>query len=163
MVLRQLNDVDHRLPSLGEAAIEAIGRIEKIFRGSSVIETSNDVKLRASQRAIDRKAPFHRPRNGIEDAILIETYADFVAEQKTAGIRFAFVTHNTKDFSHPSANNKLPHPDIASYLSRIKSLYFITLGEALRRVDPTQLADLMIEQGWAEEPRRLTEIVDVHR
>ena len=34
------------------------------------------------------------------------------------------------------------------------------MGEALRRVQPLQFADLMIEQEWLEEPRRLTEIVD---
>jgi hypothetical protein len=39
-------------------------------------------------------------------------------------------------------------------------MYFITLGEALRRVQPEQFADLMIEQEWIEEPRRLTEILD---
>jgi hypothetical protein len=39
-------------------------------------------------------------------------------------------------------------------------LYFTTLGEALRRVKPAQLANLMVEQQWVEEPRRLTEIVD---
>jgi hypothetical protein len=42
----------------------------------------------------------------------------------------------------------------------VKSLYFITLGEALRRVDPEQYADLMIEQEWLGDPRRLAEIVD---
>ena len=42
----------------------------------------------------------------------------------------------------------------------MKSLYFITLGEALRRVRPAQFADLMIEQEWFEEPRRLAEIVE---
>ena len=39
-------------------------------------------------------------------------------------------------------------------------MYFITLGEALRRIQPEQFADLMIEQEWMEEPRRLTEILD---
>jgi hypothetical protein len=78
---------------------------------------------------------------------------------KTVGTRFAFVSHNIKDFSHPSANNKLPHPDIAPCFSRVRSLYFITLGEALRRVRPAQFADLLIEQEWIEEPRRLTEIL----
>ena len=34
----------------------------------------------------------------------------------------------------------------------MKSLYFITLGEALRRVKPSEFADLMIEQEWVEEP-----------
>jgi hypothetical protein len=158
-VLRQLNDVDHRLPTLGEAAVETVGRIEKLFAGSPIIETSDAVKLRAAQRAIDKRAPFHRQRNGIDDAILIEVYADAVAAKAPAGTRFAFITHNTKDFSHPHASNKLPHPDMAAYFSRVRSLYFITLGEALRRVRPAQFADLMIEQEWMEEPRKLPEIV----
>ncbi|MDP4182568.1 MAG: hypothetical protein Q8942_15950, partial [Bacillota bacterium] len=74
--------------------------------------------------------------------------------------RYAFITHNTKDFSHPNANNKLPHPDIAGCFSKIKSLYFITLGEALQRIELEQLKDLMIELDWVEEPRRLSEIVE---
>jgi len=158
-VLRQLNDVDHRLPSLGEAAVDTVGRIEKLFAGTPIIETSDSVKLRAAQRAIDKRAPFHRQRNGIDDAILIEIYADVVAAKASVGTRYAFVTHNTKDFSQPNASNKLPHPDMAACFSRIRSLYFITLGEALRRIRPAQFADLMIEQEWMEEPRRLAEIL----
>jgi hypothetical protein len=161
MVLRELNDVDHRLPTLGGAAATTISRIEHLFAHTPVIEISDGIKLRAAQRAIDKRAPFHRQRNGIEDAILIETYADAIESKATAGTRFAFVTHNTKDFSHPNATNKRPHPDIAACFSRVRSLYFITLGEALRRVDPHQFADLIIEQEGVDEPRRLTEIVDV--
>ena len=159
-VLRELNEVDHRLPTLGEAAVETVGRIEKIFSATPIIEISDTVKLRAAQRAIDKRAPFHRQRNGIDDAILIEVYTEAVRAKPSPGSRFAFVTHNVKDFSHPNANNKLPHPDIAVLFSRVKSLYFITLGEALRRVEPEQFADLMIEQEWHEEPRKLSEIVD---
>ncbi len=76
------------------------------------------------------------------------------------GDRFAFVTHNTKDFSATNTNNKLPHPDIAGYFSKIKSLYFTSLGEALRRVAPALVTDMMIEEEWAQEPRRLKEILD---
>jgi predicted nucleic acid-binding protein len=159
-VVRQLRDVDHLLPTLGDAAAETVGRIETLFAQGVVIETSDAVKLRAAQRAIDKRAPFHRQRNGIDDAILIEIYADLVAAKTPASSRFAFVTHNTKDFSHPAASNNLPHPDMAKCFSRIRSLYFITLGEALRRVRPQQFANLMIEQKWMEEPRRLTEIVN---
>jgi hypothetical protein len=146
MVLRQLNDVDHRLPTLGEAAVETVGRIEKLFAQADIIETLDTVKLRAAQRAIDKRAPFHRQRNGIDDALLIETYSEVAGAKATPGVRFVFVTHNTKDFSHPSASNKIPHPDIASCFSRVKSLYFTTPGEALRRVKPAQLANLMVEQ-----------------
>jgi hypothetical protein len=159
IALQLLNDVDYKIPSLGEAAIETIGRIDRLFSAASVIETANDVKLRAAQRAIDWKAPFHRQRNSIDDAILIETYADLV-NTRNPGDRFSFVTHNTKDFSHPNANEKLPHPDIAACFSRITSRYYINLAEALRRVEPALVSDLMIEQEWDQEPRRMGEISD---
>jgi hypothetical protein len=38
VVLRQLNDVDHRLPLLGEAAVGAIGQVERLFAVSPIIE-----------------------------------------------------------------------------------------------------------------------------
>lgn len=158
-VLRELNDVDHRIPTMGGVASQTVARIEALFAKARIIETSDSIKARAAQRAIDNRAPFHRQRNGIGDAIIIETYIDALAA-KGPGSRFAFVTHNTKDFSHPTGNTKLPHPDLAALFSRISSRYFVTLGEALRRVDPEQFADLMIEQEWIEEPRRLNEIGD---
>lgn len=159
MVLEQLNDVDYKLPSLGEAAIESIGRIDKLFSSTTVVEASDGVKLRAAQRAIDRRAPFHRQRNGIDDAVLIETYSDLVKSRKP-GDRFAFVTHNIKDFSQPNANDKFPHPDMRGCFSRVSSRYYINLAEALRHVAPALVSDLMIEQEWEEEPRRLGEISD---
>ena len=64
------------------------------------------------------------------DAVLMEVYGELVAA-KSRGVRFAFVTHNIKEFSHPTADNRLPHPDFATYFTRIKSLYFISLSEAL--------------------------------
>ncbi len=158
--LNSLNNVDHKISVLGDAAIESVRRIENLFRSSPIIEISDDIKLRAAQRAIERRAPFHRQHNAIDDAILIEMYADIVGEKSTAGFRFAFVTHNTKDFSHPDLDNRLPHPDIASYFSKIRSRYFTNLAEAIRRVQPALVSDLMLEQEWTEEPRRLTDIVD---
>lgn len=159
IALNQLDDVDHKIPILGEAAVESIGRIEKLFGVSAVIEISDDVKLRAAQRAIEGRAPFHRDRNGMNDAILIESYIKFTSDRQGSGVRFAFVTHNTKDFSHPAANTKLPHPDIAACFSRIKSLYSTSLAEILEKVEPALVSDLMIEEEWIQEPRRLTEIL----
>src|SRR6266545_1055691 len=159
-LLEQLSDLDHRLPTLGESAVGSIGRIEGLFKSTPILETSDTIKLRAAQRAIDGRAPFHRQKNSINDAILIETYAETVAQQATKGVRFAFITHNIRDFSDTNVNNKHPHPDIAAAFSRVRSLYFTTLGEALRRVEPRLVADIMIEQQWIEEPRRLREILD---
>jgi len=159
LVLEQLNDVDYRLPNLGESAIESIGRVEKLLGAAAVVEISDGAKLRAAERAIAKKAPFHTQRNSMADAVLMETYGETIAV-KSPGIRFAFVTHNTKDFSHPNADNRLPHPDFAGFFSKIKSRYFISLSEALHRVKPALVSDLMLEHEWTEEPRRLTEMVN---
>jgi len=94
------------------------------------------------------------------DAILIETYADCVHDKATSGTRFAFVTHNKSDFSIEHGNQKMPHPDFSGLFSRIKSLYFINLPEALRRIDPSLVTDIMLEQSWSQEPRGLTEILE---
>ena len=94
------------------------------------------------------------------DAVLIETYAECIRGKAASGGRFAFVTHNKSDFSIENGNHKLPHPDFASLFSRIKSLYFINLPEALRRVEPSLVTDIMLEHSWTQEPRGLTEILE---
>lgn len=160
LVLSHLDDVDHKIPIIGGAAVNTLDRIEKLLKASPIIEPSDAVTLRAAQRAIEKKAPFLRDKNAMADAIIIETYADCVGAKTAAGVRFAFVTHNKNDYSTELGNQKVPHPDLASFFSRIKSLYFINLPEALRRVEPALVTDIMLEQSWTQEPRGLTEILD---
>jgi hypothetical protein len=66
-------------------------------------------------------SPFHRDKNSINDALLIEAYADFIKEDDKPGRRFAFVMHNYRDFSEPAGNQKHPHPDFAALFSARKS------------------------------------------
>jgi hypothetical protein len=76
--LASMDDVDHRITILGEAVNESIQRIEAIFSRAQLIETTDDVKLRAAQRAVERKAPFHKDKNSIGDAILVEIYRNIL-------------------------------------------------------------------------------------
>lgn len=160
VVLSHLDDVNHKIPILGGAAVGTLDRIENLLTASPIIEPSEAVKLYAVQRALDRKAPFHRDKNAMADAILIETYAACLREKATSGVRFAFVTHNKSDFSIENGNHRTPHADFANLFSRVKSLYFINLPEALRRVEPSLVTDIMLEQSWTQEPRGLTEILE---
>lgn len=160
VVLAHLDDVDHKIPIVGGVAAEALDRIEKLLIASAIIEPCEAVTLRAAQRAIEKKAPFRRDKNAMADAILIETYAECLHDKTASGSRFAFVTHNKNDFSIENGNHKIPHPDFAGLFSRIKSLYFINLPEALRRVDPSLVTDVMFEHSWMQEPRGLTDILE---
>ncbi len=157
--LELLNDVDHKLPTFGESVNASIGQVETLLASGSVVEISDSVKIRAAERAIDKRAPFHRQRNSIDDAILIEVYADEVA----AGTRdrFAFVTHNVKDFSDPTGDNNAPHPDLAPLFTKTKSRYFIKLSETVQSLRSELVTGLMLEhEEWVEEPRQLSEIVE---
>jgi hypothetical protein len=160
VVLSHLNDVDHKIPIVGGAAVGTLDRIEKLLTASAITEASEAVRLRAAQRAVEKRAPFHHDKNAMADAILIETYAECVRDKTASGVRFAFVTHNKSDFSIENGNHKMPHPDFASFFSRIKSLYFINLTEALRRVEPSLVTNIMLEHSWTQEPRGLTEILE---
>lgn len=157
---RRLTDLDLKLPTLGESAILAIGRIEELMKSVSVVEASDDVKLRAADRALHGRAPFHRNKNSMGDAILIETYAAIAAARGAKGTRFAFVTHNKHDFSEPNGDHRVPHPDIAPLFSKIRSLYCIALADALKRVDASLLTDQMMADEWEPEPRSASAIID---
>lgn len=157
--LAELNEIDHRLPTLGDAAVESVLRIEQLFQSAPVIEIDDQVKLHAAQRGIDKQAPFHRQRNGMDDAILIEVYRRLVEQKPVRGTRFAFVSHNKSDFSQPAGDSRIPHPHIAGYFSKVRSLYVTTLGELLRRIDPGLVSEITMEREWQEQSRRVSEIV----
>jgi hypothetical protein len=160
VVLSHLDDVNHKIPIVGSSAVETLNRIENLLSASTIIDPSESVMLRATQRAIEKKAPFHHDKNSIADAIIIETYAECLREKAGTRSRFAFVTHNKNDFSLQNGNQKIPHPDFADLFSRIKSLYFINLAEAFRRIEPSLVTDIMFEHSWAQDPRGITEILE---
>jgi hypothetical protein len=157
--LRVLNDVDYKIPQPKDAATNVLNRVEALLNKTTAVETTDDIKMRALDRAMKKQAPFHRDKNSIGDALLIEIFASIVQAKSPTKDRFAFVTHNYKDFSLVGGNQKLPHPDIANLFSARKSRYFIQLGEAL------SLVKSHITQGWLFEPyeqqiRSVSDITD---
>jgi len=152
--IQQLNEIEQQSVNYRDAAAEGVKRIDKLLDGSVQIRTSPDIKLAAAERAIKNKAPFHRQRNSMNDAMLIEIFGDI---QKGRGGHFVFITHNIKDFSHMGVDELKPHPDIAKFFSS-KSHYFTKLGDALNRFRPDEFNEIMTEQTWFEPPRRYAEI-----
>lgn len=159
LAIEQLDDVDHRITILGEAVNESIARIEAIIAKATIVETTDAVKLRAAQRAVDRRAPFHRDKNGMGDAILIETYRD-VLDEEGDDIQFAFVTHNKHDFSDMNADERLPHPDLRDLFDSERSTYSLALAELLNSFAPEWPEELKWEFEYVEEPRLLSEIME---
>ena len=120
-----------------DVAEAAAKQIEALLQAGHIMKITDFMKLRASERAIQTMAPFHRDKNSFNDALIIEAYADCVKERIKPRDRFAFVTHNHRDFSDPTGNQKLPHPDFAALFSARKSRYCINIGDALNNMHLT--------------------------
>jgi hypothetical protein len=74
-VLAHLDDVNHKIPLIGAEAATTLDRIQQLMERSEIIEPSEGALLKAADRAISKRAPFHRNKNSMADAIIIETYA----------------------------------------------------------------------------------------
>jgi hypothetical protein len=156
--LASLDDVEHRITILGEAVHESIQRIEKLFAAAKLVETDDAVKLRAAQRAVDKRAPFHKDKNSIGDAILIEIYRDLVSGGREDSV-YAFVTHNKHDFSNMVDDEREPHPDLADLFTKSNSTYSLAIGEVLSDYAPESMEEVKWELEYREEPRLLSEII----
>lgn len=161
-VLHHLSDIQHKSPLLSEYAAQgSINWINTLLKQTKARRSTNAIKLKAAQRAIDKIAPFHRSKNNMADAVIIETYLAALKSEATRTSRFIFVTHNTDDFSHPSGNKNLPHPDLSPFFSSQKSKYYINLAEALKSIKPKLISELLIErEAFSRNPRTLTEILE---
>lgn len=159
-LLAELSDIDRRLPEVGGRAKVTLDRIRKIMDAYPAIPTTDAVKIRSADRALSRMAPCHREnKNSMADALIIETYFDAVKAGKSRD-RFAFVTHNKHDFSAVAGDDKLPHSDIASGFTKIKSMYFTNLSACLYKVNPQFAKEILYLEAYEEPQRNLSDILE---
>lgn len=160
LVLDQLEDVSYKIPNLPNSTANSIENIERLFNKVIPLPATEGIKLNAAKRAVDKLAPFHRNKNSFNDAVIIETYGEKIKDRVEDDSHFAFITHNTSDFSLPNGNQKEPHPDLSAYFDPSYSSYYINLAESLRKISPDLVSELMIEQeDWDMPPRELSEII----
>lgn len=157
--IQELDEVHHRLPILTEAVYSTIQRIEVVLQKGTAVEETDEAKLRAAERALLKRAPFHKHKNSMADAVLMETYYSLIKNNHFSEFEFLFVTHNTNDFSS-ATDNRQPHQDFAEYFSDSRSRFHIDLPSALSAIDPDILHEYRHEHEYTEETRGLTEILE---
>jgi hypothetical protein len=157
--LKSLDEVDHKIASGDQAATGSIKRIEELLRTGRKVRTTNAIRQRVTNRALAGLAPYHRSKNSVGDAILVETYADLIASGD-ASDQFGFVTHNAKDFSDSAGDRRNPHPDIASLFTAPRSRYWTGLSDALTQLAPELVQEHEFEASYVDQPRRLSEILE---
>lgn len=156
--ISELNDIGSRLPILTEVTGYMANRITTLMNSSCSrqLSVSDEIKLKAVERALNKLAPFHKPKNSVADAILIELFHDF--KSKTADGEFHFITDNYTDFS--SKDRRKPHPDFSSIFSE-NTHYHLNIVDAIKNISPDLLEEMELELSWIQDDTRgLNEILD---
>lgn len=158
--LKGLSEIDHKMAIWSDAATESMNRIDALFNSATAKPTSAEVKQRVTDRAITNTAPYHRDRNGAGDAILTEIYAEQLSSFSNSPVNFAFITHNTKDFSAPTGDRRTPHLDLDDLFDGSRSTFWTSLICFIRSRDPELLAYHEFEFSYTQQSRPLSVILE---
>jgi hypothetical protein len=158
--IKALNEVDHSAVYKGEAVTESMVRIERLLAAAEAIPATPAIKARAADRALDGIAPYHRQKNSIGDAIIIETYAEQMGLEGHIDDEFAFITHNKADFSQEQGDHRQPHSDLAALFDGKRSTFWTSLADLLNDLDEDLLANYDLELYGATQVRGFSEIIE---
>ncbi len=164
--LRTVEDLARHAPLIGAMTTRNFDEVLDLLRGGRSIEPTDSEHHAVVERGLSKRAPFHRSRNSVADALLIELYATAIAAVDLAQRPHAFVTSNSEDFSLPNGDKRLPHPDISTAFASEHSTYALGvdgLNEVLRQHFGTEIEELFAETDFAEEPRHLDEVQDAEK
>ena len=143
-----LNDVNSRLPLLSEANYATISIVEKLIEDSLQVKISDNAKIAAVQRGLDKRAPFHISKNSMADAVIIEQFSEFISNHDSDSNVFIFVTHNHNDFS--SKDHRVPHEDFSDIFQKDNVHYFNNASSAIKIIDDEVLEDILFEHDGEE-------------
>jgi len=161
-----LDQMTHHVPLLSAMALQNFREISELLAGGERLQPTAVDCERVIRRALDRRAPFHLPKNSVADALLMEIYRSAL-HRFGAEDQLSFATANHEDFSAWKGDRRLPHGDFADLFDGDRSRYAYGV-EGLRAIlladfgeEFQELAEEM--HHVHEEPRTLEEILDAEQ
>jgi hypothetical protein len=159
--LTALDGLAHHIPLVGAMTTRNFDDIFELLQAGIRLEPASGENERVVQRGLDKKAPFHRSRNSVADALLIELYISSIAEVDLAKDPHAFVTSNSNDFSLENGDKRQPHEDLASAFAHEGSTYALGpdgFESTLQHHFGDHLTEVLEKSDFVENPRLLVEI-----
>ncbi len=161
--LKVITDLARHVPLIGAMTTRSFDEVLDQLRAGRVLEPGDEEKRGVVERGLSKQAPFHRSRNSVADAVLIELYETAVRGVDLNQEPHAFITSNSDDFSLPDGDARQPHRDLASLFAVEGSTYGLGvdgLNQVLLDYFGEEIEELFAETYFEEEPRRLDEIVE---
>lgn len=158
---RLIEDLARHTPLIGAMTTRNFDDVKGLLKGGRSLEPTDVERLNVVSRGLAKRAPFHRSRNSVADALLAEIYATAI-KAAAADDTYAFVTTNSEDFSSATGDKREPHPDLADLFAGEASSYRLGvdgLNEVLLEVFGEEIHELFEQSDFVEEPRRLDDIL----
>ncbi|PEQ56998.1 PIN domain-containing protein [Bacillus cereus] len=112
-----------------------ISLIDQILGLGVPIHTNDEIKLAATDMALQSMAPFHKKKNSMGDALLFQSLIDKLKEEKDAILYF--VTDNKADFSEDKDRAPFKmHPDLLNMAQNhgIEIRYSLDLSKTIDEI-----------------------------
>lgn len=164
--LKVIEDLARHAPLIGAMTTRNFDDILELLRAGQVVEPTAVTRSAVIERGLAKQAPFHRSRNSVADALLIELFATAASTNDLASEPHVFVTSNSEDFSLPRGDKRQPHPDIATVFAEEGAEFALGvdgLNQILLGSFGPEIEELFAETDFAEEPRRLDEIMQAEK
>ena len=116
---------------------ERVRRIDQLLNGFCVnTDVTPDMKIVASERAVEKKAPFHNSKNNMADCLILLSTLKYIREDEFGKHteNAIFVSNNIADFSEDGKPDEL-HPDIKSLVDPYHLKFTRNAGEVLKLTD----------------------------
>lgn len=106
-----------------------------IYNRCVLLSISSEEKIQAADIALSKKAPIHKNKNSIADALIFINFINEMKERDRNGAfnDFIFVSNNHTEFSCET-NNSILHPDIKKLVD-FDLKYYLALPKALNMAD----------------------------
>lgn len=70
-----IDELAHQVPLIGAMTTRNFDEVLDLLRAGRPLQATDDDHRRVVERALSKRAPFHRSRNSVADALLIELFA----------------------------------------------------------------------------------------
>lgn len=125
-----------KIPDMQESISESLMKIESLFNNSKsvLLKFSESDEKEVVEKALKKKAPFHRNKNSVADGLIMLQFRNFTIENKRAeGDYFYFLSENKEDFSDAKDKSAL-HPDFEPIFADDNIVYSVLIGDVLNSI-----------------------------
>ncbi len=141
---KEIQAIQSNLPEMEDILNKNLTELVKLISTSTQISFTEVHKSNVVNRAINKTFPFHRNKNSIKDALIAETFIEFIGNIPHDCEKIYFVTDNTDDFSDVS-NKQLPHKDWANIFNET-IIYSTNIASVINSVNPNTIDEEIVEE-----------------